>query len=40
MLHEFAPAYPAQTGDVSYGIIGGDLSAEQFMGVPTPGGGE
>lgn len=37
VLHEFSPAYPAQSNDVSYGILGGDVSAQQFMGVPTPG---
>ena len=37
VLHEFAPAYPGQSDDVSYGILGGDLAAEQYMGVPTPG---
>jgi len=37
VLHEFSPTYPPQSNDVSYGILGGDLSAEQFMGTPTPG---
>ena len=38
VLHSFAPTFPPQGNDISYGILGGDLSAEQFMGVPTPGG--
>jgi hypothetical protein len=37
LLHAFTPVFPSQSNDVSYGILGGDLSAEQFMGVPTPG---
>jgi hypothetical protein len=36
VVHEFNP-YPPQEGDVSYGILGGDPSLAQFMGVPTPG---
>ena len=37
VLHDFGAAFPVQAGDVSYGILGGDLAREQFMGVPTPG---
>lgn len=37
VLHEFSPGFPPQPNDVSYGILGGDPSREQFMGVPTPG---
>lgn len=38
VLHDFSPEFPAQTQDVSYGVIGGDLTAVQWMGIPTPGG--
>lgn len=37
ILHEFSPVFPAQVSDVSYGILGGDLTQEQYMGMPTPG---
>ncbi len=37
VLHEFSPAFPPQSSDVSYGIFHGDPSRVQFMGVPTPG---
>ncbi len=37
VLHEFDPPFPAQSVDVSYGVLHGDLSREQFMGIPTPG---
>ena len=38
IVHAFSPAFPAQPEDVSYGILFGDPSRVQFMGVPTPGG--
>jgi hypothetical protein len=38
ILHAFAPAFPPQRNDVSYGIFGGDVSLARYMGVPTPGG--
>ncbi len=37
ILHAFAPNYPAQQPDVSYGLLAGDLSTTQPMGNPTPG---
>jgi len=37
VLQEFAPTYPAQTADVSFGILGGDLSTARVLGTPTPG---
>jgi hypothetical protein len=36
ILHAFDP-FPAQDGDVSYGILGGDVTIARHMGVPTPG---
>ncbi len=36
VLHAFDP-YPAQREDISYGILGGDLSLVASMGHPTPG---
>lgn len=36
VLQAFDP-YPAQRGDVSYGVLGGDLSLLTIMGQPTPG---
>jgi hypothetical protein len=35
-VHEFAP-YPAQRPDISYGVLGGDVSLLTTMGHPTPG---
>jgi hypothetical protein len=37
VLHAFAPAFPAQREDVSYGILGGDPAFPRYMGIPTPG---
>jgi hypothetical protein len=37
LLHAFAPAFPPQREDISYGILGGDVSIERFIGLPTPG---
>jgi hypothetical protein len=37
VLHAFAPAFPPQRENISYGILGGDLSVHRYMGVPTPG---
>ena len=37
LLHAYAPAFPRQRTDISYGILGGDPSVRQYMGVPTPG---
>ena len=37
VLHAFAPSFPEQTGDISYGILGGNVAQVQFMAVPTPG---
>jgi hypothetical protein len=36
IVHEFDP-YPSQREDVSYGLLGGDVSLQVFMGIPTPG---
>ncbi len=36
VLQAFDP-YPTQRGDISYGVLGGDLSLVTFMGQPTPG---
>ena len=36
VLQAFDP-FPAQRGDVSYGVLGGDLSLVTSMGHPTPG---
>lgn len=36
-VHAYFPAFPPQANDISYGILGGDLGREQFMGTPTPG---
>ncbi|MFO1500912.1 MAG: CotH kinase family protein [Verrucomicrobiota bacterium] len=38
VLHAFAPAFPAQRPDISYGLLGGDTNLVQFFGKPTPGG--
>ncbi len=35
--HAFAPAYPAQTTDVAYGLHGGDPGTAGFLSAPTPG---
>ncbi|MBI1839257.1 MAG: CotH kinase family protein, partial [Verrucomicrobia bacterium] len=37
ILHEFAPSYPPQLPDVSYGVLAGDLATTQAMGAPSPG---
>ncbi len=37
IVHRFTPSYPPQTEDISYGILGGDIHIELFMGRPTPG---
>ncbi|WP_264373128.1 CotH kinase family protein [Oceaniferula marina] len=37
VMHHFSPMFPAQTSDVSYGVIGGNPEYEQFMSIPTPG---
>ena len=37
VVHAFAPVFPPQRTDISYGILGGDLSLVQSFGVPTPG---
>jgi hypothetical protein len=37
LLHAFAPAFPSQREDISYGILGDDLGLERYFGVPTPG---
>ena len=36
IIHAFTP-YPAQTEDISYGLLGADVNIEIFMGLPTPG---
>lgn len=36
VLQAFDP-YPAQRGDISYGVLGGDPSLVTMMGHPTPG---
>ena len=36
VLQAFDP-YPAQRSDISYGVLGGDLSLVTIMGQPTPG---
>ena len=38
LLHAFAPAFPPQRPDISYGILAADISLVQYMAVPTPGG--
>jgi len=37
LLHAYAPAYPPQRPDISYGILGDDLNLQCYMDVPTPG---
>ncbi|HTL30516.1 MAG TPA: lamin tail domain-containing protein, partial [Tepidisphaeraceae bacterium] len=37
LLHAFAPAFPSQRADVSYGLLGDDVSLVRYLGVPTPG---
>jgi len=37
IVHAFTPAYPSQANDISYGLLGGDIHIELFMGQPTPG---
>ena len=36
-LHVYSPAFPAQRQDISYGIVGGDVTLELYFGIPTPG---
>lgn len=38
VLHSFAPSFPPQRADISYGILAGDVTLTQYFGVPTPGG--
>ncbi len=35
-VHAFAPIFPPQRPDISYGILGGDMSLECYFGIPTP----
>lgn len=37
VLHAFEPAFPLQRADISYGILGADVSLARYLGVPTPG---
>ncbi len=37
VLHAFAPAFPPQRPDLSYGLLGGDPALARFLGAPTPG---
>jgi hypothetical protein len=37
VVSEYAPAYPAQTADVSYGRDAGDITQLGFFTTPTPG---
>jgi hypothetical protein len=37
LLHAFAPAFPPQRADVSYGLLGDDVGLVRYLGVPTPG---
>jgi hypothetical protein len=37
VTHEFAPLFPPQNNNISFGLLGGDVSLGRFMGVPTPG---
>lgn len=37
ILHAFDPAFPPQRIDISYGILGGDMSLVRYLGEPTPG---
>jgi hypothetical protein len=37
LLHAYAPTFPSQRQDISYGILGGDVSLELYFGRPTPG---
>lgn len=37
LLHAFAPAFPPQRENISYGILAGDVSIQRYMGIPTPG---
>lgn len=36
-VHAYAPAYPAQRENISYGILADDPSFARYLGVPTPG---
>ncbi len=37
LLHAFAPAFPRQRDDVSYGLLGDDPATARFLATPTPG---
>jgi hypothetical protein len=37
LVHAFGPAYPVQRADIAYGIMGGDVNVELYLGLPTPG---
>jgi len=37
LLHAFAPLFPPQRQDISFGLLGGDTNTARLMGVPTPG---
>jgi hypothetical protein len=37
VVHAFAPAFPPQRPDISYGILADDVTLAQYMGRPTPG---
>jgi hypothetical protein len=37
VVHDFAPAYPPQRADISYGLLCADVSLERYFGAPTPG---
>jgi hypothetical protein len=36
LLHAFAPAFPPQRADVSFGLLGGDPATARYLGAPTP----
>jgi CotH kinase protein/Fn3 associated/Lamin Tail Domain/Concanavalin A-like lectin/glucanases superfamily/Immunoglobulin I-set domain/Chitobiase/beta-hexosaminidase C-terminal domain/Bacterial TSP3 repeat len=37
VIHAFDPAFPPQAGDVSYGLLGDDVTLARYIGAPTPG---
>jgi len=37
VLHAFAPEFPPQRPNISYGILAGDTTLAQYLGIPTPG---
>ena len=37
ILHAFDPAFPPQRADISYGLLGSDVSLVRYLGLPTPG---